>query len=291
MKQLRDRIAVITGGASGIGFATAQALGAEGMKIVLADVEAAALEKAETELRGAGIETLAMITDVSDASAVEALAQKSFEHFGGVHVVFNNAGVIVTGSLWDNSLEELHWVLNVNLLGVIHGIRSFVPLMQKQGDEGHILSTASMAGLTSAPFLAIYNATKHAVVTLSEGLHKELDSLGSRLKVSVVCPGLIQTRIMDAGRNQPGDKGRDPEKSEATPGGALIEQFLKAGIDDGYPPSKVAEAIVEAIRTEKFYVIPSQPELVAGIEERMRDVVEQRNPGTAMLSQLQEEGD
>ena len=278
MKELRDRVAVITGGASGIGYATAEALAGQGMKLVLADVEEGALTKAAGELRAAGADVLAQRTDVADAASVGALAERAFEHFGGAHVVFNNAGVEVTGSLWDSSLDELRWVVDVNLWGVIHGIRSFAPRMHEQGAEGHILNTASVAGLTSAPFLSIYNATKHAVVTLSESLHKELALLGSKLKVSVVCPGLIRTRIMESARNRPGDAHRDPESGEASPGAKLIEGLLAQGVEQGYPPSVVAEQIVDAIRAERFYVIPAQPELMTGIEERLQDVAERRNP-------------
>ena len=161
-------------------------------------------------------------------------------------------------SLWENSLEELRWSVDVNLWGVIHGIRTFVPILLEQGGEGHIVNTASMAGLTAAPYLDIYNATKHAVVALSETLHKELAMLESGVGVSVVCPGLIQTRIMESARNQPGAGDRDPDARTLSEGGNFITGFLSAGIDDGWPPSRVADAIFDAITAQRFYVIPAQ---------------------------------
>jgi NAD(P)-dependent dehydrogenase (short-subunit alcohol dehydrogenase family) len=277
MKQFRDRVAVITGAASGIGFATAERLAAEGMKLVLADVEEAALRKAADAL-AAKTAALAVRTDVTKPEQVDALAQRAYERFGAVHVVFNNAGVEITGALFDGSLEDLHWVVDVNLWGVIHGIRSLVPRMLEQNSEGHVVSTASVAGLTSPPYLDIYAVTKWGVVAAMECLYKELLMLGSPLRASVVCPGLIRTRIMESARNRPEDARRDPPKPAASPGAVLMESTLRAALEGGYPPSVVAQAVFEGIRDERFYVIPSQPEVKQGVHQRLDDVRAERNP-------------
>jgi NAD(P)-dependent dehydrogenase (short-subunit alcohol dehydrogenase family) len=280
MKQFRDRVAVVTGGASGIGLAVAQKLAAEGMQLVLADVEAGALEAARKDLEAKGAKVLAVRTDVSKAADVERLAQKTLERFGAVHVVFNNAGVAVTGESWENSLEDWQWVLGVNLWGVIHGIRTFVPILLRQNEPGHVVSTASMAGLTSNPGLAVYNVTKHAVVTLSETLHHDLALRNSPVKVSVLCPGYIQTRIMESGRNRESDPRKDPPAPAASALGAGIELALRRGVDAGYPPSEVAKQVFEAIRDERFYIFPAQPEIFAAVKARQDDILNRRNPQT-----------
>ena len=280
MKGLTDKRVVITGGASGIGFATAERLAAEGMKIVIADIEPGALEAAVKRLEAGGTAVLGVRTDVSKAEEVERLAQKTLERFGGVHVVFNNAGVAVTGEAWENSLADWEWVLGVNLWGVIHGIRTFVPILLRQNEPAHVVSTASMAGLTSNPGMAVYNVTKHAVVTLSETLHHDLALRGSPVKASVLCPGFINTRIMDSARNRLGDARHDPPTPEASALGASIELALREGISQGYAPSQVAEKVFEAIRDEKFYVFAAQPEILAAVKLRLDEVGAQKNPVT-----------
>jgi short-subunit dehydrogenase len=192
--------------------------------------------------------------------------------------VFNNAGVIVYGAIWENTLEELRWTMDVNLWGVIHGIRSFMPILLEQNLPGHIVNTASMAGLTATPYLDIYNATKHAVVALSESLYKELVMLGSPVRASVVCPGLVRTRITEAERNRPVGGTRDPDRSELSAGGAMMSKFLNDGMEDGYPPERVAEATFDAIRAERFYVIPAQDEVKAGLIQRIDELRDERNP-------------
>jgi NAD(P)-dependent dehydrogenase (short-subunit alcohol dehydrogenase family) len=280
MKQFRDRVAVITGGASGIGFATAERLAAEGMKIVVADIEPGALEAAVTKLESGGASVLGVRTDVSKAEDVERLAQKALERFGGVHVVFNNAGVAVTGEAWENSLADWEWVLGVNLWGVIHGIRTFVPILLRQNEPAHVVSTASMAGLTSNPGMAVYNVTKHAVVTLSETLHHDLALRGSPVKASVLCPGFINTRIMDSARNRQSDAKHDPPTPEASALGASIELALREGISQGYAPSQVADEVFKAIRDERFYIFAAQPEILATVKQRLDEVGAQKNPVT-----------
>jgi NAD(P)-dependent dehydrogenase (short-subunit alcohol dehydrogenase family) len=280
MRQFRDRVAVVTGGASGIGFATAERLAGEGMKIVLADIEPGALEAAARKLEKGGTQVLAVRTDVSQAGDVERLAQKALERFGGVHVVFNNAGVAVTGEAWENSVADWEWVLGVNLWGVIHGIRTFVPILLRQNEPGHVVNTASMAGLTSNPGMAVYNVTKHAVVTLTETLHGDLALRGSPVKASVLCPGFINTRIMDSARNRQGDPKHDPPTPEASALGASIELALREGVKQGFAPSVVAEKVFEAIRDERFYVFAAQPEIFAAVEQRLDEVRAQKNPVT-----------
>jgi NAD(P)-dependent dehydrogenase (short-subunit alcohol dehydrogenase family) len=188
----------------------------------------------------------------------------------------------VTGALWDGSLDDLRWVVDVNLWGVIHGIRSFVPPMLEQKGEGHIVSTASMAGLTSPPYLDIYAVTKWGVVAAMECLYKELLMLGSPLRASVLCPGLIKTRIMDSARNRPEDSRRDPPKPAASAGAVLMESTLRAALEGGFEPSVVAQAVFEGIRDERFYVIPSQPEVKQNLYQRLDDLREERNPGVGI---------
>ena len=280
MKQFRDRVAVITGGASGIGFATAERLAAEGMKIALADIESSALEAAVKKLEAKGAAVLGVRTDVSQAADVERLAQKTLERFGSVHVVFNNAGVAITGEAWENSLADWEWVLGVNLWGVIHGIRTFVPILLRQNEPGHVVSTASMAGLTSNPGMAVYNVSKHAVVTLSETLHSDLALRNSPVKASVLCPGFIQTRIMDSARNRQGDAKHDPPTPEASALGASIELALREGVNQGFAPSHVAQKVFEAIRDEQFYIFAAQPEIFDAVKQRLEEVGAARNPKT-----------
>lgn len=280
MRQFRDRVAVVTGGASGIGFATAERLAAEGMKIVVADIEPAALDTAVKKLEASGAAVLGIRTDVSRAEEVEHLAQQTLEHFGGVHVLFNNAGVAVTGEAWENSAADWEWVLGVNLWGVVHGIRTFVPILLRQNEPAHVISTASMAGLTSNPGMAVYNVTKHAVVTLSETLHHDLALRGSLVKASVLCPGFINTRIMDSARNRQSDAKHDPPTPEASALGASIELALREGISQGYAPSQVAEKVFEAIRDERFYVFAAQPEILDAVKLRLDEVGAQKNPVT-----------
>ena len=281
MKEFRERVAVITGGASGIGFATAERLAAEGMKLVLADVEERALRTATDGLTARGARVLPVVTDVAKPDQVDGLAGRAFERFGAVHVVFNNAGVEVTGAIFENSLSDLHWVVDVNLWGVLHGIRSFLPRMLEQKSEGHIVSTASMAGLTTAPYLDIYCITKFGVVAAMECLYKELLAIGSTLRASVVCPGLIQTNLMEAERNRPRER-REAVAAAPSAGARAIDAVLRAGLDTGYPPSVVADAVVEAMRAERFWAIPAQPALKANIGLRLDEVREERNPAIAV---------
>lgn len=276
MKELTDRVAVVTGAASGIGRAMAEHFAAEGMKIVLADIEQQALDEAEAAFAANGAAVLAVQCDVSKGADVAALAEAAVDRFGAVHLVCNNAGVVPpAGPLWERTEADWEWVLGANLWGVIHGVRTFVPIMIEQGTEGHVVNTASLAGLVSVPWLGIYNVSKHAVVTLSETLHRELAAIGSQVKVSVLCPAWVTTRLADADRNRPAEL-QNPER-EKTAQDEAIEQAVRGFLDSGISTEQVATAVVEAVKQEKLYIL-THPESVEAVRARMEDIVEVRNP-------------
>ncbi len=276
MKEFKDKVAVVTGGASGIGRAIAERFAAEGMRVVLADIEPGALEKAEADFRAKGATVLAVRCDVSNGTDVEALAKKTVDEFGAVHVVCNNAGVVPPGgALWERTEADWQWVLGANLWGVIHGVRTFVPIMLAQDTECHIVNTASAAGLLSVPWLGIYNVTKHAVVTLSETLYRELAATNPKVKVSVLCPSWVVTDLVDADRNRPPEM-QNPER-EKTPQEEAIEQAVRGFVESGISTEQVAEAVVNAIREEKLHIL-THPEILGAVRARMEDILENRNP-------------
>jgi NAD(P)-dependent dehydrogenase (short-subunit alcohol dehydrogenase family) len=275
VKEFQHKVAVVTGAASGIGFAMADRFAGEGMKVVMADIEPEALSIAEESLRRKGAEVLAVQTDVTKPDQVEALANRTYEAFGATHVLCNNAGVEVIGATWEQTLDDWRWVMDVNLWGVIYGVHNWLPRMLEQGDEAHIVNTASMAGLTTAPYMSIYDVTKFGVVALSESLEKELRIANSKVHVSVVCPGLINTNIMDSSRN------RHADRTEKGSFGANAQRFRKGLTDSlatGWPPSRVADQVFEAIRDDRFYVIPAQEGFADRIRERMEAILELKNP-------------
>jgi NAD(P)-dependent dehydrogenase (short-subunit alcohol dehydrogenase family) len=275
MKTLKDRVAVVTGAASGIGLAMAERFAAEGMRVVLADVEEQPLAAAERTVAAHGAETLAVRTDVARAEDVEALAQATVNRFGAVHVVCNNAGVGGEGlPTWEQSLQSWQWILGVNLWGVIHGVHAFLPRMQAQGGEGHIINTASMAGHLPMPFLTIYNASKFAVVTISECLHHELQMVGSPIKVSVLCPGFVRTKIMESERNRPAALRDDRPTSEAA---QAFRTAFRGMVESGKPPEDIAALVVEAIQAERFWIFP-HPDMLEAIRQRNESVLAQANP-------------
>jgi NAD(P)-dependent dehydrogenase (short-subunit alcohol dehydrogenase family) len=275
VKNLRGKVAVVTGAASGIGLALAERFASEGMKVVVADIEAGPLAAAADGLRRQGATVLASRVDVSIPDEVERLARETYEAFGAAHVLCNNAGVAVIGAVHEHTLADWQWVVNVNLWGVIHGVRAFLPRMLAGGDEGHIVNTASMAGLTTAPFMSVYDVTKHGVVALSEAMYKEAQVTGSPIGVSVVCPGLIDTNIMRSSRNRPEALA---EQGKAGPLAQAFGQGLSDRLAGGYPPSEVAEQVVGGIREGRFYIVPAQPEVKDGITIRAQDLLELRNP-------------
>lgn len=272
MQSLSGKTAVITGGASGIGRAMAERFAREGMQLVLSDIEAAALETAAAELRSQGAAVKAVRTDVSDAAQVDALAEAAYREFGAVHVLCNNAGVAPEGSpVWMRSLDTWNWILGVNLYGVIHGIRSFVPRMLAGGQEGHVVNTASIAGLSAGAMIGPYFVSKHAVVALSETLYLDLKMYNAKLGVSVLCPAFVKTRIGESGRNRPVSAQSD---ALALP---EFHEMVRGLIESGIAASTVADRVAEAIRKNEFWIL-THPETKAGVTERARQIVEGANP-------------
>jgi NAD(P)-dependent dehydrogenase (short-subunit alcohol dehydrogenase family) len=258
MQIVEGKVAVITGAASGIGRALARSFGAAGMKIALADVEAGALREARNELAAGGVEAAGFVCDVAQADAVHRLAEDARAAFGRVHVVCNNAGVFLGGTTWGTSLNDYEWILKVNVWGVIHGIRSFVPILLEQNEPAHVVNTASMAGLTSGPLTAAYFMSKHAVVSLSESLYHELAARpGCPVGVSVVCPELVNTRIFQAERNRPPHLKRDaaqdlPEETKQ------VEAVVRGVAASGLDARVLAERTLAAIRENRFWVLPPE---------------------------------
>jgi NAD(P)-dependent dehydrogenase (short-subunit alcohol dehydrogenase family) len=276
MRELRGKVAVVTGGASGIGRAMAERFAREGMKIVLADVEEGALRAARDAMAGAGAEVLAVRTDVSKPDQVEALAARTFEAYGSAHVLCNNAGVGAGGLCWETSLADWEWVIGVNMWGVVHGIRAFVPKMITQG-EGHVVNTSSMAGLVGAPAMGPYCAAKHAVVGISECLHHDLGMTGAAgVKVSVVCPAWVKTNIADSHRNRPASSPRRDAK-DIKPQEQMLEQAVRAAVASGISPDEVAEQVLQAVVHERFWVL-THPMTKKAVENRTRGIVESTNP-------------
>ena len=271
MKSLHGKVAVVTGAASGIGRELALACAAEGARVALADVDEKGL--AETaRLLPSGCESIQSRCDVAKDFDLETLAQRTYDRFGVAHVVFNNAGVAVAGPVWSAPPDEWKWVLDVNLMGVVHGIRAFVPRMLDAKTEGHIVNTASVAGLLSVPGSGVYCASKHAVVSLSECLHHDLRMAGSAIGVSVLCPAWVATGIADSERNRPADL------AERNPLAAPYEENVRKAVASGkLSAAEVARITVDAVKSNRFYVLPHQ-KIKASIESRMRDILDERAP-------------
>jgi NAD(P)-dependent dehydrogenase (short-subunit alcohol dehydrogenase family) len=269
MQELRGKTAFVTGGASGIGLALGRAFAEVGMKVMLADVEAAALPAAVESLRRSGASVRGVPCDVADAASVEAAARATYEAFGNVHVVCNNAGVASRGGIDDISLDDWRWTLDVNLMGVLHGIRTFLPHIRAHGEGGHIVNTASLAGMQSGLGFSAYVASKFAVVGMSEGLVQRLEPLG--IGVTVVCPGYVRTRIGESARNRPARYGPTRPLDPASPAAALaaeIARQLEAGLD----PADVAARVLAAIRKNELYVF-THPEMHFEVRERFAAIL------------------
>lgn len=280
MQKLEQRVAVITGAASGFGREFARLGAREGMKLVLADVQEAGLADVRAELEATGAEVETCLCDVRKAEQVQALADAAMQRFGAVHLVFNNAGVGSGGLLWENSIADWEWVLGVNLWGVIHGVRTFTPLMlelakQDSDYEGHIINTASMAGLLNAPTMGVYNVSKHAVVALSETLYQDLDLIEAPIGASVLCPYFVPTGISQSHRNRPEDLRNEDGPTQSQ----LVAQMMsqKAVSSGKVSAEAVAEMTFDAIRANRFYIY-SHPQALDNVRTRMEDVLEGRNP-------------
>ena len=255
------KVAVVTGAGSGIGLALANALASAGCSVVLADVQEDALAAAAVEVGAHGVDTLTVVTDVSKADQVEALAASTIERFGAVHVVCNNAGVAGAGDPWVGPIETWEWVMGVNFWGVVHGVRAFLPHLVMSGG-GHIVNTASIAGLYPG-FAAPYDASKHAVVALTEGLYTSLAAAEMPIGVSCLCPGWVKTGIADSDRNWPDEFGAAPERDA---GAEITLGYLKRAIDEGMPPAAVADLVVDAVANGRYWVFPHADFLDIAVE-------------------------
>ncbi|AKC87519.1 SDR family NAD(P)-dependent oxidoreductase [Pseudoxanthomonas suwonensis] len=254
MKDFEGKVAFVTGGASGIGLALGEAFGRLGMKVMLADVEAGALDKAVARLKAQGVAAAGVICDVSRRDAVQAAADATLAAFGKIHIVCNNAGVSVTGRIGELRPRDWDWILDINLKGVIHGTEVFTPLIERHGEGGHFVNTASMGGMISAPTHEPYTATKFAVIGMSEGWAGQLSARG--IGVTVLCPAFVRTRIAESRRNQPGAGAGEPVNAAA-----------KAAVEAGMAPEVVAGMAIEAIRATELYVF-THPEFETVVRER-----------------------
>ena len=275
MERFTGRTAVITGAGSGLGLALARALANEGAHLVLADINAHDLAAAEASLRPTKAEITSVVTDVAWEGSVNALAEQARAHFGAIHLLFNNAGVAISGPIWEHTAADWQWVLGVNLLGVVNGVRAFVPSMLQQIEASHIVNTASVAGLISPPGFSAYTVTKHAVVAYSEVLYQDLVKANAKIGVSVLCPAYFPTRISDSARNRPAalrdrDAGSAAENEAAAQTRAAVERG-KLSADD------IARITLDGVRAGRFYILP-HPNIKPSIEWRMQDILGERMP-------------
>jgi NAD(P)-dependent dehydrogenase (short-subunit alcohol dehydrogenase family) len=273
LNDLRGKAAAVTGAASGLGRAMALAFAAEGMHLALADVDDAGLTETGKLVAAFGVKSLSMRVDVSKADDVQQFAARAAAELNGVHVVCNNAGVAVSGPVWETSEAEWQWILGVNLLGVVHGVRAFAPRLIAQ-DEGHIVNTASVAGLISPPGMGAYCVSKHAVVTLSEALHHDLRERGSRVGVSVLCPAYVPTGIAYSERNKPSNLSVLEKSKERLAKEASLKKAVASG---KLSADHVARAVVAAVKENRFYVL-THPAIKSAVRARMEDVLEERAP-------------
>lgn len=279
MERFTGRTAVITGAGSGLGLALARALANEGAHLVLADINAHDLAAAEASLRPTKAEITSIVTDVAWEGSVNALAAAARAHFGAIHLLFNNAGVAISGPIWEHTAADWQWVLGVNLLGVVNGVRAFAPSMLQQIEASHIVNTASVAGLISPPGFSAYTVTKHAVVAYSEVLYQDLVKANAKIGVSVLCPAYFPTRISDSARNRPADlRNRDaetPAENEAAAQTRAAVERGKLSADD------IARITLDGIRAGRFYILP-HPNIKPSVEWRMRDILDDRLPTNPM---------
>jgi NAD(P)-dependent dehydrogenase (short-subunit alcohol dehydrogenase family) len=280
MDEFKGKVAVITGAGSGFGREFARVGASLGMKLVLADIQADALEETRAELAGQGADAFAQVVDVSSGQQIEALAEATLQRYGSVHLLFNNAGIGTAGLIWENSVRDWEWALGVNLWGVIHGVRAFTPLMLAAAKAdpaycGHIVNTASMAGLLNQPNLGAYNVSKHAVVSLSETLFHDLSLVTSQVHCSVLCPYFVPTGIHRSHRNRPADLANaGPPTQSQLVAQAMINKAVASG---KLAASDIATRTFDAIRERAFYVV-SHPEALDAVLQGAQDLVALRNP-------------
>jgi NAD(P)-dependent dehydrogenase (short-subunit alcohol dehydrogenase family) len=279
MKHLQGRTAVITGAASGFGLELSRLAAKQGMAIVMADVQQDALERAAAEIEALGAAVLPFRLDVSKAAEVEALGAATLARFGAPHLVFNNAGVGAGGLIWEHTARDWEWVIGVNLMGVAHGVRVFTPMMLAAAQvdaayEGHIVNTASMAGLLNAPNMGVYNVSKHAVVSLSETLYQDLRLVTQQVSASVLCPFFVPTGIHTSERNRPDDLPMTAPTRSQLIGQAMASKAVTSG---KVSAADVAQMVVDAVLADRFYIY-SHPKALATVQTRLEDIMLQRNP-------------
>ena len=278
ISDFKGKTAVITGAGSGFGLACARIGASLGMQLVLIDVQQDALDTASAELQTAGAQTLAFRLDVSDAAQMEAMAESVKAQWGAPHLVFNNAGVGSGGLIWENTVKDWEWVLGVNVMGVVHGVRLFTPMMleaaaQDAAWQGHIVNTASMAGLLNPPNMGVYNVSKHAVVALSETLYQDLSLVTGQIGASVLCPYFVDTGISQSFRNRPAGMDGSPTRSQKVQH-AMISKAVASG---KVSAAEVAQLVFDAVARNQFYIY-SHPKAIGAVQTRLEDVLQARNP-------------
>lgn len=272
MRDFQGKVAVVTGAGSGIGRELALACAREGASVVLADVDERGMAETAALIAPTGRDTLRVRCDVSKPGDIEALADRTYERFGASHLLFNNAGVAVCGPAWTSTAEDWTWIVGINLMGVVHGVRTFVPRMLEQKDACHIVNTVSVAGLLSLPGSSAYCVTKHGVVALSECLRHELRIEGAAIGVSVLCPAFVATGIFESGRNRP------KELAATNPLAKPYEEAGRKAVAAGrLTAAEVARITLDAVKADRFYVLP-HPKIKAAVESRMRDILDERDP-------------
>jgi NAD(P)-dependent dehydrogenase (short-subunit alcohol dehydrogenase family) len=276
MREFRGNVAVVTGAASGMGRAFAERFAREGMHVVLADIEEPALDLAVSEMSAAGYDVIGVRTDVARLQSVQDLARRALERFGKIHVLCNNAGVdgYLDGPIWEATDKDWQWTFGVNFWGVVHGVRTFLPIMLEQDEDGHMVNTASATGVVQANNM--YGVTKHAVVALSEVVYTQLKQRGARVGISALCPGVVNTRIFEAARNRPAEL-RNAEPGSGASAGAQMRAQMIERMASALPPAQVAEMLLDAIRNEQFYVMTDH-EWDERIETRHRNIMRRGVP-------------